>query len=161
MSPKLIANLFDAHSPALLLYARQFGCCAEDMVQEAFLKLVTLRESPRDVVPWLYRVVRNGALDQRKMGQRRARREQVVAQVTRWFVESEVDGLDAEAAAKALQDLPVEQREIIVAHLWGGLTFEQIGEVASTSASTCYRRFQAGIATLRARLGLPCTNQPI
>lgn len=160
MSPKQIADLFDAHSPALLLYARQFGCCAEDIVQEAFLKLVTVREWPREVVPWLYRVVRNGALDQRKSGQRRARREQLVAQATRWFFEPEIDGLDAKTAAQALQELPVDQREVIVAHLWGGLTFEQVGEITGTSASTCYRRFQTGVDTLRVRLGVSCVNQP-
>ena len=27
-----------------------------------------------------------------------------------------------------LRSLPLEQREVIVAHLWGGLTFEQIGD---------------------------------
>ena len=31
---------------------------------------------------------------------------------------------------RQLQALPIEQREAIVTHLWGGLTFEQIAEVA-------------------------------
>lgn len=158
MSPKQIANLIDAHSPALLLYARQFGPCAEDLVQEAFLKLVALREWPREMLPWLYRVVRNAALDERKMRQRRERREQTVARMTRWFVEPEIDGLDAEIAAKTLQELPVEQREVIVAHLWGGLTFEQIGEVSGAATTTVFRRYQAGIEALRTRLGASCTN---
>lgn len=159
MSPKQIANLIDAHSPALLLYARQFGPCAEDLVQEAFLRLVAQRTWPSEVVPWLYRVVRNAALDERKMQERRARREQSVARVVRWFVEPQIDGLDAEAAAGALQELDVEQREAIVAHLWGGLTFEQIGAVADIAASTAFRRYQAGIEALRARLGVACENQ--
>jgi RNA polymerase sigma-70 factor (ECF subfamily) len=160
MSPKQIANLIDAHSPALLLYARQFGPCAEDLVQEAFVRLVSQRTWPGEVVPWLYRVVRNAALDERKMRQRRVQREQEVARVTRWFVEPEVDGLDAQTAAEALQQLPVEQREVIVAHLWGGLTFEQVAAVSGSSATTVFRRYQAGIAALRNRLGTPCTNHP-
>lgn len=158
MSPRQIADLIDAHAPALLLYARQLCGSAEDVVQEAFLKLAALRESPTEVVSWLYRVVRNGALDASKSQRRRRQREQAVARSVRWFVEPEVDGLDAELAASAMKELPVDEREIIVAHLWGGLTFEQIAALAGTSASTAFRRYQAGIAKLRKRLGITCTN---
>ena len=65
-----------------------------------------------------------------------------------------MDGLDAESAVNALRRLPVDQREVIVAHLWGGLSFEQIAEVAGCSASTTFRHFSAGIEALRQELGL-------
>jgi RNA polymerase sigma factor (sigma-70 family) len=160
MRPRQIANLIDAHAPALLLYARQFCGCAEDVVQEAFVKLVALRDWPREAVPWLYRVVRNAALDAVKTQRRRERREQAAARAARWFVEPEIDGLDAETASAALAGLPLEQREVIVAHLWGGLTFEQVGATIAGSASTAYRRYQAGLAALREKLGVPCPNNP-
>jgi RNA polymerase sigma-70 factor (ECF subfamily) len=160
MSPKQIANLIDAHAPALLLYARQFGAPAEDVVQEAFLRLLRQRSWPAEIVPWLYRVVRNAALDAVKIERRREKREQAVARSARWFVEPAIDDLDAEAAANALKELPIETREVIVAHLWGGLTFEQIAAVSGTSASTACRHFQAGIALLREKLGASCPNQP-
>src|SRR5580704_12974324 len=99
MSPKQIANLIDAHSPALLLYARQFCDVAEDVVQDAFLKLMAQRTWPNDAVPWLYRVVRNAALDAVKTQRRRVKREQAVARSTRWFVEADIEGLDAQTAA--------------------------------------------------------------
>jgi RNA polymerase sigma factor (sigma-70 family) len=158
MSPKQIADLIDAHSPALLLYARQFCDAAEDVVQEAFLKLTAQRTWPADVVPWLYRVVRNAALDAVKTQRRREKRERAVARKSAWFVEAEVDGLDAEAAAHALSELPIELREAIVAHLWGGLTFEQIAELSGTAASTACRRYQAGIDLLREKLEASCPN---
>src|SRR5262245_4212739 len=126
MSPRRLADLIDAHSPALLLYARQLCAAPEDVVQEAFLKLVAQRVWPNDVVPWLYRVVRNAAFDERKTARHRTQREQAVARNAPWFVEERLEGLDAAAASKALQELAVDQREVIVAHLWGGLTFEQI-----------------------------------
>jgi RNA polymerase sigma factor (sigma-70 family) len=160
MSPKQIVDLIDAHAPALLLYARQFCDTAEDVVQEAFLRLVRQRPWPDDAVAWLYRVVRNAALDAVKSRRRRVRREEAVARTTPWFVEPAVDDLDAEAAAKALRELPIECREAIVAHLWGGLTFEQIGAAVNASASTACRRYQAGIALLREKLGAPCPNHP-
>jgi RNA polymerase sigma factor (sigma-70 family) len=158
MSPKQIASLIDAHSPALLLYARQFCDVAEDIVQDAFLKLMAQRSWPSNVVPWLYRVVRNAALDAVKTQRRRIKREQAVARSARWFVDAEIEGLDAQAAASALQELPIDLREAIVAHLWGGLTFEQVGEISGTAASTACRRYQAGIALLQEKLGAPCPN---
>src|SRR5690349_20419767 len=127
MSPREFASLVDTQAGALILYARQWCAAPEDVVQEAFLKLAGLRESPREPVPWLYRVVRNGALDAGKSERRRRQRESAVARPERWFVQPEVDGLDADLAVRALHGLPANQREAIVARLWGGLSFEQIG----------------------------------
>ena len=45
-------------------------------------------------------------------------------------------GSQIEIDVAALQQLPEDQREVIVARLWGGLSFEQIAEVAGCSAST-------------------------
>src|SRR5262249_9734704 len=109
-------------------------------------------------VPWLYRVVRNASIDAGRVALRRQRRESAVARPTRWFVEAEVDGLDAESAVVGLQRLPADEREAIVARLWGGLSFEQIGALADCSASTAFRRFSAGIDRLRRELGVPCPN---
>ncbi len=163
MSPTDLANLVDTHAAALILFARQWCTAPEDVVQDAFLKLVAARERPRDVLAWLYRVVRNGAIDSGKMARRRSNREGAVARrsldASRWFVEPDVEGLDAETVVAALQRLPIEQRETIVAHLWGGLTFEQIALIAGCSASTAFRRFSAGIESLRKELGVPCPNR--
>ena len=140
-----------------MLYARQWCDSPEDVVQDAFLKLVALGQPPREVVPWLYQVVRNAAIDAARAHRRRQRRESAV-RPARWFVEPDVDGLDAAAAVAALERLPAEVREVIVARLWGGLSFEQIAEVAACSASTAFRRFGAGIDTLRHTMGVPCPN---
>ena len=77
-----------------------------------------------------------------------------------WFVETQVDGLDVQDAVAALERLPIEQREILVARLWGGLSFEDIAEVAGCSASTAFRRYSAGIDALRQELGYPCPTTP-
>jgi len=158
MSPHDFARLLDAHGPPLILYARQWCDAPEDVVQDAFLKLVALRTPPREVAAWLYRVVRNGAIDVSRTARRRQQRE-ARARPARWFVEPEVDGLDAEAAVAALARLPMEEREVIVARLWGGLSFEQIAAVSGCSASTAFRRYEAGIAALREQMGVPCPNR--
>lgn len=159
MTPRHLAELIDRHGPALVLYARQWCAGPEDVVQDAFLKLVELRHPPDDPAAWLFRVVRNRALDTARTDRRRQKRE-AAARPARWFVEPEIDGLDAEQAVAALERLPAELRETIVARLWGGLTFDQIAAVSGCSASSAFRRYEAGIAALRESLGVPCPTDP-
>ena len=153
------ARLIDSHAAPLVLYARQLCEVPDDVVQEAFVKLIRQSRPPEDVVAWLYRVVRNGALDAAKIARRRRRRESATARAARWFVEPEVDGLDAATAVAALESLGAEQREVVVAHHWGGLSFEQIASTVGCSASTAFRRYTAGVDELRKQLGVTCPNR--
>jgi len=159
MTSAEVARLIDNHGATLVLCARQWCQEPEDVVQEAFIKLVRQSRPPDDAVAWLYRVVRNGAIDASKMARRRQRREAAVARPVRWFIEPEVDGLEAETAVTALERLVPEQREVIVARHWGGLSFEQIAEVVGCSASTAFRRYSAGVEDLRKQLGVSCPNR--
>lgn len=155
-----LGRMIDQHAAALELYARQWCASAEDVVQEAFLKLSRQLTPPENPAAWLFRAVRNGAINAGVAEGRRRRHESVAAGVRGWFrsVGSEespgaIDPTDAEAE---LRQLPVEHREVIVAHLWGGLTFEQIGQVAGMSSSKAHRLYAAGLSTLRERLGVSC-----
>src|SRR5262249_31755316 len=139
---------------------RQWCAAPEDVVQEAFVKLVALPRPPEKPVPWLYRVVRNGALSAVRAARRRQHHESAAAARTpAWFAAADAAGLDAAAATTALQALPIDQRETIVAHLWGGLTFEQIAELTGTSSSSAHRCYQAGLSALRERLGVTCPKR--
>jgi RNA polymerase sigma-70 factor (ECF subfamily) len=158
MDPEHLGYLIDRYMAALVLYARQWCGAPDDVVQEAFVKLVRQTVQPDQPVAWLYRVVRNGAISQMRSSKRRQKHEAIAAEKTQtWFVLPEdPTGLDVEVVTHKLRELPLEQREVIVAHLWGGLTFEQIAEVSHSSAATCYRRYAAGLAILREKLGVPC-----
>ena len=79
MGPHEVTRLIDSHAAPLILYARQWSDAAEDVVQDAFVKLVSQTRPPGDPVAWLYRVVRNGALDGAKLARRRQHRESAVA----------------------------------------------------------------------------------
>ena len=59
MGPELLGRLVSEHAAALVLYARQWCDAPEDVVQEAFVKLISQRQPPERVLPWLYRVVRD------------------------------------------------------------------------------------------------------
>jgi RNA polymerase sigma-70 factor (ECF subfamily) len=104
-------------------------------------------------------VVRNGAISAGRGDRRRQKHETAAAQARGWFAPAEKPGLDADAAATALRGLPIEQREIIVAHLWGGRTFEQIAELTGLSSSTAHRWYLEGLSALRERLGVPCPKK--
>ena len=158
MSPRQLAELIDRHGPALVLFARQWSSAPEDVVQESLLKLFLQRVPPSDPAAWLFRVVRNAAIDDAKKAARRKRRE-ATAMPAAWFVEPIIDWLDAEQAVSALEQLSSELREVVIARLWGGLTFEQVAEAMGCSASSAHRRFDVGIEQLRKSLGVSCKNE--
>lgn len=161
MDPVQLAKLVDQHAAALALYARAWCAQPEDVVQDAFLQLARQRRPPDRAVAWLYRVVRNAAVSAHRKETRRRRHEAVAAaRTTTWFCPTEGTGLDGQRATQALQELPTDLREPVVAHLWGGLSFVEVGELMGVSASTAHRRYLEGLAALRERLRVPCPTPP-
>lgn len=138
----------------LVLLARQWCHCPEDVVQEAFLKLSSAVPEPNNPAAWLFRVVRNAAISAGRSERRRGKHEARHSQSNRdWFVHDSAQRLDADTAVTAMQQLPLEEREVMIAHLWGGLTFEEIAEVMATSSSSAHRLYAKGLAQLRVLLG--------
>jgi len=158
MDATVLGQLVDEHAASLELYARQWCAAPEDVVQDAFLKLVTQKQMPRNVVPWLFRVVRNQAISVLRSAQRRRRHETLAAELHPCLFSESPAALDPDVATHALQNLPEEQREVITLHLWGGLTFAEIAEVIDSSTSTVNRWYLIGINHLREKLGVPCPN---
>ncbi len=135
-----LGRLLDNHAGALVLYARQLCDDPEDAVQQAFMKLTTENPTPQSPLAWLYKVVRNEALAASRATNRRRRREQEVKQSQKsWFEPREGEAVDTQTAAAALAALPQDQRELVTAHLWGGLTFREIGEIVGLSDSAAHR----------------------
>ncbi|NUQ62744.1 MAG: RNA polymerase sigma factor [Pirellulales bacterium] len=160
IGPELLARLLNEHGAALVLYARQWCNTPEDVVQEAFLQLIRQERAPDRVVAWLYRVVRNRGRSMSRSQARRQRHESAAScHGEPYFLPAEDDALDAATASRALDELPIEQRETIVARLWGGLSFDEIADLTETSISTAHRRYQAGLAALRMRLENPCPQK--
>ena len=157
VDPAFLAQLLDDHGPALELFARQWCHSPGDVVQEAFLRLLRQSPWPENVVGWLYTVVRNGAISASRGESRRVKHEQQAAEsVPRWFESVEELPLDVESVAEALQGLPIEEREVIVTHLWGGRSFEEIAILVGTSSSTAHRRYQSGLVKLKELLEETC-----
>ena len=147
----IVERLLDDHRRGLVLYARQWsGAAAEDVVQDAFLKLLTeirrhhsLPDSPK---AWLYRVVRNGAID-RQRKESRCRNDS--EHLDDWFEPVADEPFDGEALTAALESLDADVREIIVAKIWSDLTFREIAELTGRPISSVHLDYQRGIETLR------------
>jgi RNA polymerase sigma factor (sigma-70 family) len=156
-TPELLGRLFDRYAAVLQLFARQWCDCPEDVVQEALIELTGQPRMPDDPAAWLYRVVRNKAISASRSSRRRRRRETAaVGSRSAAFERSAADRIDAGAAAAALESLSIELREVVVARIWGGLTFEQIGQLVGVSDSAAHRRYEAGLLALRQKLRVPC-----
>ncbi len=160
VGPELLGRLIDRHAAPLELYAGQWCDCPEDVVQDALVELAARREAPEHVVAWLYTAVRHRAMNAQRAGSRRKRHEsEAASRRPDALVPLTADALDTEAVTAALEDLPAEQREVVVAHVWGGLTFQQIGRLSATSDSTAHRRYQAALSAIRKRLGVSCPKK--
>ena len=150
VSQELLAKLLDEHGPALVLYARQWCDTPEDVVQEAFVSLLQQTKSIDNPAAWLYRVVRNGAVTTARRSTRRRRHEHSAAyRGEPWFDCPNGQAVDAQLLIESMNTLPIEQRETVVARLWGGLSWEEVAELTETSTSTAHRRFQAAMSVLR------------
>ncbi len=165
IDPARLTAWFDAHAPGMVLYARQFlgrgdpsaaTGAAEDVVQEVFLRLVTLPSEPANVKAWLYTAVRNAAIAAGRAGARRRRREHGAAELGQrggWFQPSPEDLLDAAAAECALAGLPPGQREVVVLRLWSGMTLAEIAEVTGSSVSGVFALYRTALAAVRRTMG--------
>ncbi|HET6427803.1 MAG TPA: RNA polymerase sigma factor [Phycisphaerae bacterium] len=159
IGPEQLTRWFDAHAAAMVLYARQWleAGRAEDVVQDVFVRLMTGRVRPANVRAWLFRCVRNAAMNElRRHRRRRARRERLGAERAGWFVSNPGDLIDAADVQAALADLPNQQREAIVLRIWGGLSLREVAEVTGSAVSTVFSRYRAGLAEIRKRMSKPC-----
>ena len=152
-----LAALVKTQLPALLLFARQWPHDSpEDIVQEAFMRLFKQPELPENVTAWLFTVVRNLSNNHIRSEKRRKNREFFISSHnSSWFVASERDdetNVNHTELIEQLQQLPFQYREVIVAKIWGKLTFGQIAAIQETSSSSAHRTYQAGLKLLQEKL---------
>ena len=151
------AALVKDRLPALLLYARQWPHDSpEDVVQEAFISLMNQPQQPQNVTHWLFTVVRNHSNKILRTRKRQREREQrFSSQKEAWFAQ-EVDLADQNdeinRLVAELKLLPPKYRKIIVAKIWGKLTFAEIAEIHGTSSSSVHRDYHAGLKILKDNL---------
>src|SRR6185436_2999128 len=147
-----VLDLYERVGRGLYAYARSLSGradLAEDFVQEAFLRYLQTARPAADPAagPFLYGIVRNLGHDLARRSVRREKHESEAARAR--FVVSA--GSEAQALAE-LEQLPLEQREVVVLKIFGDLTFEAIGELVRVPAATAASRYRYALAKLAARL---------
>jgi RNA polymerase sigma-70 factor (ECF subfamily) len=146
-----IEQLYCRHGAALLLFATAITgerSRAQDAIHHVFLKLLEDEKLQRatDVKAYLFACVRNAALnDVRARGRNVALADEGLA----WFEPPSRDYAEEASLRRALAELPDDQREITVLHVWGELTFAQIADLLNISANTAASRYRYALARLR------------
>lgn len=110
--------LYQERATQLVLYGRSLGlshCEAEDVLQETFIALMNLPEAPANPSFYCLEAFRNRARNFRRSLWRRLAREW---ESRGWFENLEQESGVEDAAVRALQDLPPDQREVIVLKIW-------------------------------------------
>lgn len=155
---ELLGRLLDDLGPALALYAAQWTDAADDCVQEALVELAGQAAVPGNIRAWLYRVVKNRALNMAR-GERRRRDREIHVATLRLVTTNDspkLDRWDALTVTEALDQLEPTEREIVVMRIWGSLTYEEVATALSMSISTAHRHFERALENLRQTLGSPC-----
>lgn len=124
---------------------------AEDAVHEAMVRLCRSGKSPTgDPIAYVFAAVRNAAVDQNRKGRSVSIFD--LAEPSQEPV-SALDDLERDRlVADAIEELPDEQREAVVMHLYGGLTFQQVADVLEEPLQTIASRYRRALATLRGQL---------
>jgi RNA polymerase sigma-70 factor (ECF subfamily) len=146
----------ERHGAALLLFARQWSTNlpdAEDAVQNGFLKFWETRARARDELAYLYTCVRTAAMDLGRGTRRRDVREANAPPMHQSAFEPSAKRVERQLMIeRALNQLPGDQREVVVMKIWGGLTFAQIGQALGASPNTAASRYRYALARLEAEL---------
>lgn len=151
IEPHQLGELLDRYWPTLLAWVGGERHTAEDIIQQAFIQLAQEDPVPTNCVAWLFKVSKRLSVNQHVSLSRRQTRERVVAEV-RSSDQSKSSTAEIDLH-DSLAQLDHSQREIIVAKIWGGLTFEEIGNLLQLPTTTVWRSYQEGIDRLKHILG--------
>lgn len=142
----------------------------EDVLQDVFYELVKAYDAftpLRQTTAWLYRVARNRIIDLfRRRSTDRSRLEWPrrdedggFLAIEAWLPSPEA-GPEAEYARRilleeldvALEELPLEQRDVFIAHELEGRSFKELAEASGLSVNTLLSRKHYAVLHLRKRL---------
>ena len=145
-----IEELYRQHAAALVLFAAAISGDrgrAQDAVHQVFLKLLASDAANRAADPkaYLFQCVRNAVFNELKRQERLVEFEADSA----WFEPPERDPAAERILRRALGELAEAQREVVVLHAWGELTFAQVAEVLGISPNTAASRYRYALSKLR------------
>jgi len=151
-----LAELYDRHAASLFrhgLALTRRRQDAEDLVQSVFVKLTATGAEllgVRQPASYLHRMLHTTWMDARRRiitGERVVELVTVGGQSARPAFEASID------IARALDELPEEQREVVVLHIVEGFSFREVGRLTGVSLFTAAGRYRLAIGRMRKLLG--------
>jgi len=153
-----LASIYDRFCTRL--YRTAVGLCAsrddaEDVVHDTFLGLWNARTTIaqiEDLTAYLFASLRYAAVRQRK---RHKRQRMIVEEIEQRAMHARSVAEQPSAMddiQELLQSLPIEQREVLVMKVYGGLTFGEVAAALDISANTAASRYRYALEKLRDRL---------
>ena len=120
---------------------------AEDVVQDAFLKVASATNSPSNPKAYLFRIVSNGCVD---MIRRKSTLAPLEEKMTSPAYSNEMEAEEEfRRIERLLSRLPESQTEVIRLHIHAGLKFTEIAELLEEPVTTIKSRFASGIEKLK------------
>lgn len=162
-----IIDTYMAHRAALVDFATPIvgdRTRAEDVVQEAYLRLARGNDAPPKTidnpVAYLYRIVRNLAIDSYRKRQREGRVMTLRDDATLWEAPDDTPTPETAAAARdefrllqdALDELPERTRIALEMRRFGGFKLHEIASHLGISQTTAHDIIVKGIAHCRRRV---------
>ncbi|MCL4693588.1 MAG: sigma-70 family RNA polymerase sigma factor [Candidatus Hydrogenedentes bacterium] len=120
---------------------------AEDAIHTAFGKMLKTWSLPRELRPYVFRCVRNAAIDEHRARARESLHDSPFA-----IDESRNNGHDPELQhqlADLLLTLSDDERESIMLKIYSGMTFHEIAATRSVSINTAASWYRRGLEKLR------------
>jgi RNA polymerase sigma-70 factor (ECF subfamily) len=145
-----IEVLYRQPGAARLLFAAALSGdrgCAQDALQQVFLKAIENGSLSQAInkKAYLFACVRNAVVNDAKL-----QKQNMPLDIdSAWFSPPDRDYAAEQNLRRALLDLPQEQREVVVLHAWGELTFSEIGDLLGVSLNTAASRYRYALAKLR------------
>ena len=156
------------HGDRLLLYARQCTSCeadAEDVLQGALLKLVHVvrsgefRKGESEWKPFVISCIRNASVDLSRARSRRqatayaAAAEQNRVYESRPWLSSPADAEHRRLCIEhVLRRMREDYAEVVMLHVWQGMSFRTIGEITGENPATVASRYRAALRIFRQQL---------
>ena len=145
-----LREFYEAHRQGLFTYALALTGCqyaAEDAIQNAFCNLLRRGKAPEELRPYVFRCVRNAAVDLLRSTQREAATDSIFEILNGQSapiplpVQHEIEHL--------MQQLSEEERETILLKVYSGMTFKEIATVRGVSINTAASWYRRGIQKLQ------------
>ena len=157
-----IERLYRQHGAQLIVFASALigeRSRAQDVVHQVFLRLLERGSlgHATDAKAYLFTSVRNAVVNDAKV---RAR-DVPLDPESAWFDPPNRDHAAERNLRRAITALSGDQREVVVMHIWGELTFFQIAQVLGISPNTAASRYRYALDRLRDAMSSreePCAN---